>query len=79
MSQDHAAASTASEAPRSDWQALREALALFRTDADAFSKRRLLLALALVAGAALLETLTPTALRLVVDALACGASRSRVC
>lgn len=75
MSQDHAAAADpAPPAPRSDWQTMRAALALFWTVADVFAKRRLLLALALVAGAALLAALTPIALKLAVDALAEGAA-----
>lgn len=75
MSRDHAAAADpAPPAPRSDWQTLRAALALFWTVADVFAKRRLLLALALVAGAALLAALTPIALKLAVDALAEGAA-----
>lgn len=48
---------------------LREALHLFWSAADAFTKRRLLLALALVASGALLAALTPLALKLVVDGL----------
>lgn len=73
VSQDHAvAADPASPAPRSDGQTLRAALALFWSVADVFARRRLLLALALVAGAALLAALTPIALKLAVDALAEG-------
>lgn len=45
---------------------MREALQLFWTVADGYAKRRLLLALALVAAGALLAALTPIALKLVV-------------
>lgn len=74
MSQDHAAApfsfQAASQASRSNVQTLREAVALFWAVADAYAKRRLLLALALVAGSALLAALAPIALKLAIDALA---------
>src|SRR5262249_5994683 len=51
-------------------QTLREAVQLFWTVADGYAKRRLLLALALVAAGALFAALTPIALKLVVDSLA---------
>ena len=54
---------------------MREALQLFWTVADGYAKRRLLLALALVAAGALLAALTPIALKLVVDSLSGGADR----
>lgn len=71
MSEDHVA-TTASSSPRSSrtaLQTLREALQLFWTVADRYAKRRLLLALALVAAGALLAALTPIALKLVIDSL----------
>ena len=70
MSGDHAApdASTSPRPSRTALQTLREALQLFRSVADGYAKRRLLLALALVAAGALLAALTPIALELVVDA-----------
>lgn len=46
---------------------LREALELIWSVADAYAKRRLLLALALVAAGALLAALTPLALKMVID------------
>lgn len=49
---------------------LREALVLLWTVADRYAKGRLLLALILVAGGALLAALAPIALKLVIDALA---------
>jgi hypothetical protein len=49
---------------------------LFRTVADGYAKRGLRLALALVAAGALLATLTPLALELVIDALAIDAVAS---
>ena len=63
-------ASSSSRPSRTALQTLREALQLFRTVADGYAKRRLLLALALVAAGALLAALTPIALKLVVDSLA---------
>jgi ATP-binding cassette subfamily B protein len=48
---------------------LREALQLLWTVADTYAKRRLLLALGLVAVGALLSALTPLALKFAVDAL----------
>lgn len=51
---------------RTALQTLREALQLFWSVADGYAKRRLLLALALVAAGALLAALTPIALKLVV-------------
>lgn len=69
---DAAVTHSASEAPRSDWQTLRETIALFWTVADVFAKRRMLLALALVAGAALLAALTPIGLKLAIDVLTEG-------
>ncbi|HEY4366467.1 MAG TPA: ATP-binding cassette domain-containing protein [Steroidobacteraceae bacterium] len=59
---------------RSDWQTLREVLQLLWTVADAYAKRRLLLALGLVASGALLSALTPLALKLAVDALTQGSA-----
>lgn len=53
--------------PRTALQTLREALQLFWSVADGYAKRRLLLALALVAAGALLAALTPIALKLVVE------------
>jgi ABC-type transport system involved in Fe-S cluster assembly fused permease/ATPase subunit len=49
--------------------ALREALQLLWSVADRYAKRRLLLAVALVAAAALLAALTPIALKFAIDAL----------
>ena len=63
-------ASDASNSPgssRTALQTLREALQLFGFVADGYAKRRLLLALALVAAGALLAALTPIAVKLVVD------------
>jgi ABC-type transport system involved in Fe-S cluster assembly fused permease/ATPase subunit len=51
---------------------LREALQLVCSVADRYAKRRLLLALGLVATAALLAALTPLALKMVVDGLSQG-------
>lgn len=79
MSQDNGAASGSSagsasrgahRGARGNFRTLREALQLLRSVADRYAKRRLLLALALVAGAALLAALTPIALKLAIDALA---------
>lgn len=69
MSEDHVAsdASSSSRPSRTAVQTLREALQLFWSVADGYAKRRLLLALALVAAGALLAALTPNAVRLVVD------------
>ena len=71
MSESSAAtyANPARGSARSDRQTLREALQLLWTVADAYAKRRLLLALGLVATGALLSALTPLALKLAVDAL----------
>lgn len=71
MSGDHVAfdASSSSRPSRTALQTLREALQLFWSVADSYAKRRLLLALALVAAGALLAALTPIALKLVVDSL----------
>ncbi|MBM0108672.1 ABC transporter ATP-binding protein/permease [Steroidobacter sp. S1-65] len=59
-----------SEAVRQPRQTLREALQLLWSAADGFAKRRLLVALALVAGGSLLAAATPIALKLLVDSLA---------
>lgn len=48
-------------------QTLREALQLFGSMADGYAKRRVLLALALVAAGALLAAFTRSAFKLVVD------------
>ncbi|HEY0681681.1 MAG TPA: ATP-binding cassette domain-containing protein [Steroidobacter sp.] len=74
MSQAHAAAGSirTSAADRQPRQTLREAAQLFWALADGFTKRRLLVALALVAGGSLLAAGTPIALKLVVDSLAQG-------
>jgi ATP-binding cassette subfamily B protein len=56
----------------SDLQTLREALQLLWAVADAFAKRRLLIALFLVATGALLAALTPIALKLLIDSLTAG-------
>lgn len=66
---DASAGHIASNASRSNWQTLREACLLFWEVADRYAKRRLLLALALVAGSALLAALAPIALKLALDAL----------
>lgn len=71
MNASHAAVNELA-APRtsaSRWTILREALQLLWVGADAFAKRRLLLALALVAGAAVLAALAPIALKLLIDSL----------
>ena len=60
------------EAVRQPRQTLREAMQLLWKVADGFAKRRLLVALALVAGGSLLAAGTPIALKLVVDSLAQG-------
>jgi len=52
-----------------DVQTLREALQLLWTVADTFAKRRLSIALFLVATGALLAALTPIALKLLIDSL----------
>lgn len=64
-----AAATNPSSASRGPLQTLREALQLFWTVADRYAKRRLLLALTLVAGGALLAAITPVALTLAIDSL----------
>jgi ABC-type transport system involved in Fe-S cluster assembly fused permease/ATPase subunit len=51
------------------WRTLREVSELFWSTADAYAKRRLLLALFLVVVGALLAALTPIALKLIIDAL----------
>ncbi len=66
-------ASNSPRPSRTALQTLREALQLFWSVADGYAKRRLLLALALVAAGALLAALTPIALKLVVDSLSSGA------
>ncbi|MGH8176780.1 MAG: ATP-binding cassette domain-containing protein [Steroidobacter sp.] len=77
MSNDHAAAAdSALHGSRGNLQTLREALQLLWTVADRYAKRRLLLALAFVAGAALLAALTPIALKLAIDSLT-GAGRGQ--
>jgi len=53
----------------SDLQTLREALQLLWAVADTFAKRRLVIALFLVATGALLAALTPIALKLLIDSL----------
>ena len=63
-------ANPSSRPSRAALQTLREAVQLFWTVADGYAKRRLLLALALVALGALFAALTPIALKLVVDSLA---------
>ena len=55
-------------------QTCRDAIALLWHEADAFAKRKLILALALVASAALLIALAPIALKLAVDRLATAAT-----
>lgn len=55
---------------------LRQALTLFRSAADAYTTRRLLLALALVVTGALLAALTPLALAKVIDNLSSPARAS---
>ncbi|HEX7012445.1 MAG TPA: ATP-binding cassette domain-containing protein [Steroidobacteraceae bacterium] len=78
MSRSQTAASgSAHQSPRSYPGTLREALQLLWSAADAYAKRRLLLALALVAGAALLAALSPIALKLTIDALS-GTGRGGV-
>jgi ATP-binding cassette subfamily B protein len=74
VSQGHATASgvSSSGAPPLGRRTLWEALHVFWSSADGYAKRRLLLALFLVAGSALLAALAPIALKLVVDALAGG-------
>lgn len=71
MSRAHAVAAANNPLPasRSSLQTLREALQLLWGVADLYAKRRLLLALALVACTALLAALTPIALKLAIDAL----------
>ena len=54
---------------RTRQQTLRDAYFLFRAVSDSYASRRLVLALALVAAAALLSAITPVALKLTVDAL----------
>ena len=78
MSRAHAVAAANNPLPasRSSLQTLREALQLLWGVADLYAKRRLLLALALVACTALLAALTPIALKLAVDALTPGAPAS---
>lgn len=75
MSGDHVAPapSISPSASRTALQTMCEALQLFWTVADGYAKRRLLLALVLVATGALLAALTPGALKLVVDSLLVGA------
>ncbi len=58
------------EAVRQPRQTLYEALQLLWSVADGFAKRRLLVAIAFVAGGSLLAAGTPIALKLVVDSLA---------
>jgi hypothetical protein len=70
------AANTSPGPPRSPLQTLREALQLFWTVADGYAKRRLLLALAVVAAGALLAAATSIALNLVVDALSATSTKS---
>src|SRR5215510_6363201 len=53
-------------------RALREALELLWTISDAYTKRRMLLALATVAGGGVLGALTPLALKFAIDTLAAG-------
>lgn len=55
---------------------MHEALKLLWTFTDRYAKNKLLLALALVTGGALLAALTPIALKLAVDALAAGEKTS---
>lgn len=69
MSQPIGAESASTMTPRRWLRTLREALQLFVAVADAYAKRRLLLALAAVAAGALLVAVTPIALKLVVDSL----------
>lgn len=69
MSQPIAAEFASTMTPRRGLRTLREALQLFVAVADAYAKRRLLLALAAVAAGALLVAVTPIALKLVVDSL----------
>jgi ATP-binding cassette subfamily B protein len=54
-------------------QMLRQAMQLFWRVADSYVKRRLLLALVLVGGSALMSALAPFALKLAIDALSSGA------
>jgi ABC-type transport system involved in Fe-S cluster assembly fused permease/ATPase subunit len=60
---------TSSGPSRTSWQTLAAAYLLFVGVADSFIKRRLLIALSVVAGGALLAVLTPVALKLSVDSL----------
>jgi ABC-type transport system involved in Fe-S cluster assembly fused permease/ATPase subunit len=70
VSPDHATVTySARRRLRGDAFALREALRLLWSVADRYAKRRLLLALSLVAAAALLAALTPIALKVAVDEL----------
>ena len=69
-----AATSDASPSTALSLASLREALRLFWSAADTYARRRLLLALALVATGALLAALTPLALKLVVDRLSTPAA-----
>lgn len=57
-------------------QTLREALRLCWAAADRFAKRRLLLALAFVAGGVVLAAGTPVALKLIMGSLAQGAGEA---
>jgi ABC-type transport system involved in Fe-S cluster assembly fused permease/ATPase subunit len=73
LNQTTATASTDASPPTpSILDSLREAMHLFWSIADTYAKRRLLLALALVATGALLAAVTPLALKVVVDGLAAG-------
>lgn len=65
---------------RTSLQALRDALQIFWAAADGYAKRRMFLALAVVAAGALLAALTPIALKLVIDSLTgqVGGSTSHV-
>ena len=68
----HTASTAASSRPHviaSDLRTLREALQLLWAVADSFARRRLLVALCLVATGSLLAALTPIALKLLIDGL----------
>jgi ABC-type multidrug transport system fused ATPase/permease subunit len=70
VSQDHRGAKhCAVQNASSQIATLREALQLLWSVADRYTQRRLLLALALVVGAALIAALAPIALKLAVDSL----------
>lgn len=69
MSHNHAAAAISGfQSSRRNWTTLREVMQLLWSVADRYAKRRLLLSLAFVAGAALLAALTPLAFKLVIEA-----------